>query len=138
VAFVLKATSLSSSISQSVSQPCKREEERRRCSMDMTLEQENKEVGAYTRQKPMAPLNVAPGITTDTYVHSQTVISAGLHALTLDHRLYLSASACALCPRGYLYIMYRCMCYILFTVQMNFMRLISVFFNALENFIKVV
>jgi hypothetical protein len=58
-AFVLKATSLSSTISQSVSQPAlqKRERgEKEMLSMDKTLGQENKEVGASL----MAPLNV-PG-----------------------------------------------------------------------------
>lgn len=73
--------------------------------MDKTLEQENKEVGANIPDRSlMAPLNVAPGITTDAYVHLQTEISAGSHATPDHHRLCrsASASACALCPLGYL------------------------------------
>ena len=56
--------------------------------MDKTLGQENKDVGGSNipDRSLMAPLNVAPGITTDAYVHLQTVISAGSHA-TLGHRL---------------------------------------------------
>ena len=59
--------------------------------MDKTLGQENKDVGGSNipDRSLMAPLNVAPGITTDAYVHLQTVSSAGSHATLLDHRLCL-------------------------------------------------
>ena len=76
----------------------------------------------------MAPLNVAPGITTDAYVHLQTVISAGSHATLLDHRLCLLPMSvlCALWPLPSGLLVHNVcivVCATFFLLMMNFMRL---------------
>jgi hypothetical protein len=114
---VQKATSLSSTINQSVSQSCKREKEEMLNGQDPWARKQRCGGSSIPDRSLMARLNVAPGITTDAYVHLQTVISAGSHATLLDHRLCLLPVPvpCVLCLMGYLHIMYGCMCYILST-----------------------